>query len=138
MTLNAKVTARYSNEDLIRMTNPKNSNASTVDSTRLTNAVNDVLGMFKIYVNAAYDDDDTAHVAVAVKGVALYLREYQGFTDVSLDAWIERLKDLGQIEGRNRISPQSSSVKTRSTDDLKKIDFDRDESYENLKINRTR
>jgi len=110
------VKSRYPETRLVELTNLGDESATVVDDTVLGLAATDVMAEFPIYVGVAYDNSDARHVPVAVSGVIakLYL---QGETpgskaDSMWDAFIERLRSLAKVTGRDRIVPVSSSVLT--------------------------
>lgn len=116
MTLQAKVTDRYSNaagSRLAQITNPGASSTNTVDIDRLDRACEDVQSDFEIIAGVAYDDDDGRHVVVAVEGVIakLYLRTEAPGNNAKLhDAYLDRLNDLKKVTGRNRPMPVTTST----------------------------
>ncbi len=75
-----------------------------------------MIAEFPVYVGKIYDGSDARHVPVAVSGVIakLYLQGETPGTkaDAMWDAFIERLKALAKVQGRDRIMPASTSVLT--------------------------
>ena len=132
MTLAADVTARVSTADLVNLTNPKSTSATTVDTTRLGLAVDDVGGYFRVYGNVTYDTSNAMHVPFGVAGVLLVLESYQVNSRVKLDDWFGRLRDLAKVTSRNRISPTTDSVKTREADEDGKFPIDINRDYDTM------
>jgi hypothetical protein len=114
MTLSAEVQARFSAQRLIELTNPDNAPATTIDSTRLNNAIADVGADFQIYAGVVLDDTNALHIAVGVQGVEAYLMMRQGVTSEErnklFDKWKERLKEMSKVGARDRILPQTTST----------------------------
>jgi hypothetical protein len=132
MTMSSNFQNRLSSEEVIQLTNPKNRGATSIDTTRLNNAISDVEGYFQIHANTTYDDTDGRHVAVAMEGLELILRKRHGNSNIDLSGWIEELVALGKVTGRNRISPDSSSVKTVAVDTDAKKPFDLNRDFGNI------
>jgi hypothetical protein len=120
MALTDEVQNRLSSQLLINITNPQNSTADSIDTTRLSNAVSDVEADFKIECGVAYDNDDETHVTVAVQGVyaKLLIRSAQvdAVSYAFHDKYIERLRALKLIAGRDRIVPDTDSLLTATED----------------------
>lgn len=116
MALIDEVKARYPDNRLKQLTNPGDESAAATDDTFLGYSVTDVEAEFEVYAGVAYDNSDARHVPVAVDGVIakLYLRgETPGEKAQSLhDDYIERLRAVGKVTGRNRLKPQTSSQLT--------------------------
>lgn len=113
MTINADIKTRYGTEYLVSITNPAESTATIIDETRLNNSITDVGADFKIYAGIAIDDSVDTHVATAIEGVMIRLLERAGqggdAVTVRFDRYIQRLRDLGLITGRDRIIPSTDS-----------------------------
>lgn len=122
-TLSADVQTRYGSQLLISLTNSdEKANASTsVNTTRLDAAADDVEAMFKIHAGVAYDSTDARHVAVAVEGVIALLRARgplagEKGTD-AFSKWTKTLRDeLGRVTGRNRIKPKTTVETTAESE----------------------
>lgn len=119
MPLSTHVQDRYSTQYLTQLTNPQNRNATSVNTTLLGNAANDVDALFDVYSGVEYDDTDAQHIAVAVEGVIAFLmrRTGQSTAEARVTAWVAAMKALGKIEGRNRITPDSTTRFQPSADD---------------------
>lgn len=120
MALVDEVQNRYGTQYLVNLTNPQLPSATSIDSTRLSNASTDVQADFKIIAGVTYDNSVDTHVSVAVDGVIakLRMRNGQGGSE-SVEAhnqYIERLRQLAKITGRNRVEPKSSSSMTETTE----------------------
>lgn len=137
-TLEADFQARYSSTLAVKLTNPDAEGATTVDSTRLTNAATDVKADIQVLCGVTYDSTDARHVAAAVEGVRLRLLAYKGDTEAGreLAAWQERVKgSLGLVTGRDRVMPKTSSELTPSsertiTGETVRPDFDRENLWD--------
>jgi len=120
MTLATEVQARYPATRLVQLTNPGDESGTTLDATILGYAATDVQADFEIYAGVEYDGTDARHVSVAVEGVMakLYQRtETPGSkADKLHDQYIERVRSLGKVTGRNRVTPTSSSVLTPTSE----------------------
>jgi hypothetical protein len=116
MALADEVQARYPANRLKQLTNPGNESAAAVNTTFLGYAVTDTQADFEVYAGVVYDPTDARHVQVACEGVIakLYLRgETPGEKAQSLhDSYIERLKAVARVTGRDRLMPQTASQLT--------------------------
>ena len=101
MSLAQQVKDRYPDSFLVPITNPDDPDASAIDDDRLGLACDDTLGDFLVYVGAAYDETNAAHVTVAVDGVVFHLRQRLGQGDLSGDrtVYTDRLKALASGQG---------------------------------------
>lgn len=118
MSLQSEVTSRVPNQTLVDLTNQKDTNATTVNTTILGLACTDVTAEFAVYANQTLDLTDARHVPVAVAGVLTTLREWlpakpEG-TDKDRERWIERCRSLARVTSRDRIAFTSSSELTPS------------------------
>jgi len=116
MALVDQVTSRYPASRLKQLTNPNDQDATTVNATILALAAADVEADFKIYCATTYDNTDARHVAVAVDGVVAKL---MGWTEAAgegsirrHDAYLDKLRALARVTGRDRISPKTLSPLT--------------------------
>jgi hypothetical protein len=120
MSLVTEVTAFFSNQHLVSLTNPDVTAPSggTVDSARLQKACDYVQALVEVHAGIAYDSADNRHNAEAVMCVQDILRVMGGQVNMAdaLDACKTRLKDLALVTGRNRIVPQGNSTLQPSTD----------------------
>lgn len=117
--LATEVQARYSAEKMIQLTNPDLPNASSVDTTRLANAVADVIADFDIIANTTFSATDTRHIAVGCEGVILKLQMRQLNVDPSdlRKQWNDMLEGLGQsVGGRDKTQPVSDAVAVPSSE----------------------
>jgi len=121
VALTDEVQNRYSAQILINLTNPQNTSATTLDTTRMNNAVTDVQADFKIEAGTTYDNSVDTHVVVATEGVyaKLVLRSGQsGEAGFRLhESYLEKLRRLALITGRDRISPSTDSLLTPTQDE---------------------
>ena len=122
MALADEVIARYPASRLKQLTNPNDQAASTVDTTVLGYAVADVIADFLTYCATTFDVTDSRHVSVAVKGVvatlALQTEAAGGNAQTDFDKYLDRLKDLARVTGRDRITPRTKSVLTPTAERL--------------------
>lgn len=111
MSLSDEFTARYSAVQVINLTNPDNTSATTADATRLAAAVADALGDFTTFAQMAYDGTNAQHVSAAVDRVAARLlsRRAGGAKQEMADSK-QQLLDLAAVTSRSRILPRTSSV----------------------------
>lgn len=111
MSLVSNVTARYSSQRLVELTNADDQAATTVDSTVLGLAGTDVEADFAAH-GITYDDSDARHVAVGVEGVIARLTEWMGTDNGStrLKAYLERLDKLRMVTANDRIQPGTGSL----------------------------
>ncbi len=118
MALLTDVPNRYATQNLVELTNPQDRNAIAI-STRLDRAVDDVEGMFPIYAGVAFDENDANHVAIGSEGVVALLirRTGQAIGEARMAQFLSALRALGQIEGRNRVTPDSTTKMQPSEDD---------------------
>jgi hypothetical protein len=132
------VKARFGDELLINLTNPQKPEATTIDDTRGEAAVTDVEGDLQTYCGINYNDwtaanEPTAPLnSVAVDGVVAKLTVRTGAGGISAtdahDKYIDRLKEVARITGRDRISPRTDSVMTPTShqigDEIVRPSFD--------------
>jgi hypothetical protein len=113
MALIDEVKARYADDKLVQLTQKDSTSATTIDDTVLGYAATDVEANFPIHAGVNYDGTDARHVATAVEGVVTLLQaRNRGLLleqDEGWRRWIEHLKSLGMVTGRNRIVPKSNS-----------------------------
>lgn len=119
MALSTDVQNRYSTQYLIELTNPQNRNATTINTTLLNNAGTDIEALFEVYAGVTFDDTDPQHIATGVEGVVAFLmrRTGQSAAETRIEAWISSTRALGEIEGRNRVTPDSTTLFQPSRDD---------------------
>lgn len=117
MALLDEVQARYSTQLLVAASNPQNSGATTEDASREAQAVSDIQAWFNMR-GMTYDNDNSAHVAVAVQGVYARLLMLTGQPGAEVE-WREfkrNLKLLTEIGPRERIAPFTDSLLTPTKD----------------------
>lgn len=119
MALADEVANRWSSQILINASNPQNSGATTLDTTRRDSAVSDVQAAFKIYAGAAYDNTADTHIMVATEGVLIRLLVLTGQASREIwETWKKELRSLSLIDARDRISPSTDSVLTPTGEDV--------------------
>jgi hypothetical protein len=117
MSLDSEVKARWSSQILINASNPQDSDATSIDQSRLDEANNDVVAAFKIYCGTTYDTTLDTHNLVATHGVLVRLLVITGQTDLHRwDEWKQELRELALVTGRDRISPSTDSNLDPTTD----------------------
>ena len=121
MALSDEVLKRYANNTVLQqLTNQGDESASSYDAGRLSTACTDVQADFLTYTATTYDNSDAQHVAVACQGVMAYLyigAEAPGSAAQNrFDAYIERLRSLAKVTGRDRANIKSKSVLTPSSE----------------------
>jgi len=118
MTLLADYQARYSTQVRVNASNPQSSAATTVDSTRETNAAADAQADFEAICGVTYSSSNTIHVSAGVPLVFHKLLVYTAQADqAQYDAQLKRLETYYRLVlGRNRITPTTDSTLTPSTE----------------------
>jgi hypothetical protein len=113
MTLADDVILRVPDQVLIEHTNPRASNATAVETTKLAQATTSVLFRFQMYAQETYDSTNGYHVELAVHGVLGLLRIWgSGDWSSTKDLWewfkgeCEAYKVIGP---RARITPTTNS-----------------------------
>lgn len=119
MALIDRVTERMSNDLLVKLTNPDEPETSTVDTTYLQRACDDVEdGEFEAYMGEVYDETVRIHIQAATLLVRLKLIEQGGAPSITFEKLMEaatkRLQVYKNIRARDRIAPQSTSELTPS------------------------
>lgn len=119
MSLSDEVQNRYDSQVLTELTNIRESDAASVDTTVLGRACDDIeLAWFQQYAQQEYDSTDRKHILVAVDGVVALLQRWGGKSSrvarIEWESWIASARDLASVSSRARIVPQSSSELTPS------------------------
>jgi hypothetical protein len=133
MALTDEVQSRYSTQLLINASNPQSAAATTIDTTRLNNAVTDVQAAFKKR-GITYDNTIDTHVATAVPGVYARLLVVTG-QDGGREEWtafLDDLKLLAETTSRDRVVPYTDSLLSPTQDtsgDLPMFDRKQFEGY---------
>jgi hypothetical protein len=121
MSLQTVVEARVSAQKLVHLTNPDDPDATVKDDVRLAAACADAAAEFEVYCGAVFDETDARMISPAVDLVILTLQERGAASTEGLGAQrekvIERIKDLAQVTGRNRIVPESAAATTETFPD---------------------
>lgn len=122
MGLSDDVQGRYGTEFLVNLTNPFAPDQTGIDTTKLSYACDDVKGDIITIAGMTYDDL-MANVkwafpttSVAVEGVVAKLQLRTGAAGSTANEahnkYIERLKSLARISGRDRVQPRTDSIMT--------------------------
>ena len=133
------VKARYGTEFLVNLTNPQSPESTTVNDTKGEAAVTDVHGDIRTYCGIDYatwsaaGNDITAIDSVAIDGVIAKLQIRTGAGGTSStenhNNYIERLKAVAKITGRDRVMPKTGSILVPSSEQrgeaIVRPDFDR-------------
>jgi len=116
MALVDQVTSRYPASRLVQLTRQGSQSSTTVDTTVLGLAADDVEADFPIVCAVEYDNADPRHVAVAVEGViaklAIRTEAAGDFANALHDRYLKRLAALAKVTGRDRVTPRTKSVLT--------------------------
>lgn len=120
MALADEVTNRYPASRLKQLTNPNDQDGGSVNTTKLGYAVTDVQADFTTYCATTYDNSNSQHVVVAVDGVIAKLALWQEAAGAQAEAlhdrYLERLRALARVTGRDRITPKTKTVLTSSSE----------------------
>lgn len=138
MTLAAAVTARYSNEFLVGLTNQADRAATTVDTTILGYAATDVEAQFAVLTGLTYDDTDAAHVAACCPGVLWQLQRYTGKDDKASGSFFDQFKkatdSIALTTGSRAKAPVATTARYDPTreelNELPPFDRNRQRNYE--------
>ena len=115
MALSDEVKDRIADQRLVELTNPDDRDATTINSTILNLAVDDISAEFQVLAGVQYTNTDKRHVTYAVDGVVLKLLAYMGQSNsaAAFQSWKETVANrLRLVTGNNRIMPKSSSKLT--------------------------
>ena len=133
------VQARYGTEFLVNLTNPQSPESTTVNDTKGEAAVTDVMGDIRTYCGIDYDlwvaaNNPAGPInSVAVDGVIAKLQVRTGAggtaSSESHAGYIDRLKAVARITGRDRVMPKTGSILVPSDEqignEVVRPDFDR-------------
>lgn len=116
------VVANTDEERLINLTNPLDNSATAIDTTYGELAAQEVIDLFPLYGQVAYDAANTQHVAVGRRATIAVLYERGGTSSATAEtAWNEVFGDNGlmaklkRTSSRARRGPKSNSgVRQRS------------------------
>lgn len=125
MSLLTDYQARYSTQLRINASNPQLSSATTVDSTRETNAAADAQADFETICGVTYSSSNTVHVSAAVPLVYYKLMVLTGQASGEwYDKQLERLEKWYRLVlGRNRITPTTNSKLTPTEETANGLPF---------------
>lgn len=116
MALSDEVQARYSEQQLVELTNPRNPEATSIASAQLARACTAVEAYFGPFVHEVYDGTVQIHVEVAVAGVIAMLQRWGGSSasvgQIGWDAWRDDCERVRATRARARISPQAGGSRT--------------------------
>lgn len=135
--LGTRVIERYggaTSSFLVGLTNPMDSSATSIDSTVLGYAVNDVYAAFKIYGGVVYDESSTTnpdhydeHIATGVQCVIAKLRAYTGQI-TGQEAWdlcVQLLTSMSKVGARDRFAMQvTGNLETSDPSGTVRPEFD--------------
>ncbi len=136
MTLAAEVATRWSGQRLRELTTPDDNTATVFDTARLAAACTDAKNEFLRRTGVTYDETNSEHHTVGVKGVLSFLLEYRGLAGSEAgrqanQEWREALQAWARTGGgaNQVVQPQTNSNLTPSEEAAGRIvrpDFDRD------------
>ena len=135
------VKARYGTEFLVNITNPQSPESTTVNDAKGEASVTDCKGDVRTYCGIDYatwlavGNDITAIDSVLIDGVIakLQIRTGAGGTasTENHNSYIDRLKAVARITGRDRVMPKTGSILVPSSEqrgsEVVRPDFDRPE-----------
>jgi hypothetical protein len=118
--------ARASSEARINLSNPQNSGATTVDTTREGLAATDAEADFAAACGVAYSSSVATHVSAGILFVMERLRLYTGQTDIKrFTEWMKFARETyAVVLGRNRLVPTSDSTLQPTTAPSNAAPFD--------------
>ena len=110
MTVSSEVQIRYPADLLIRLTNDKDTRATSIVTAKLDAAIADVVNAFYdkgLILDAA--SPESRYISAACKGTIYYLLEYKGIFDTAFERareqWEYALMQLVYATSRDRIAP---------------------------------
>lgn len=112
MALIDEVTDRVPSQTLRALTRQKSTSSTTVDTTKLQKACDDVeLSEFPTNTHQAYDSTNRQHVTLAVQGVLYVLRSWMPQSPAALEkdreAWLSACERLRLVSSRESVVPTS-------------------------------
>jgi hypothetical protein len=121
VALSTHVTDRYGTDTgfILNLTN-LDSEAATIDATRLGLATDAAEADFPTYAGIAYDDTAEAHISAGVMGAIAYLRSWsskQGASEDSLSKFWDRLRSIRSVGPGKRITPIAVAPAAREDDE---------------------
>ena len=120
MALSDEVQNRWSSQILINAFNPQDSTATTLSTgvdSKFALAIADVEAGFEIYAGVTFDNTKSTHKMIATEGVLIRGLVFTGQSDLThWDSWINRLRDLGLVTGRDRLSMYTDSTLSPTRD----------------------
>lgn len=140
MALTDEVQSRVPSQQLIELTNPRDTTASAIDSTVLAQAASSIEAYFGRDAEESYDSTVAIHVEVCVNGVIALLRLWaDGLYEGTQDFWDSFRAECGRVRAvrsRARIEPSTTSLTNHSTDTRTTIrpEFD-DEQFADSTLN---
>ena len=112
----ASVVANNESEGLLNLTNPRDPNATVVDTTYGESAAQEVIDLFPLYGQVVYVSTDSQHVAVGRRAVLAVLYQRGGTSSTIAEVeWKEVFGDDGLLtklkrtSARARQGPKSNS-----------------------------
>lgn len=113
----ASVEAAYDVAGLVALTNIRDRSATTVNDTAGTSAAQEVIDLWPVYAQAAYDSTDATNVAIGRQAViAVLWRRGGAATTIEQVKWDEVFGDEGMVtklrrtNSRARLSPATNSA----------------------------
>lgn len=139
MALVDEVQSRIVTQKIVELTNVDDLDATTIDTTKLQKAADDVEADFKVLAGIVYDNTDARHISFAVVGVVRKLQVWklESTADEAHERWQKSLHDrLRLVTGNDRIKPKTSSALTPAEEapggEILRPHFDSEESFLDL------
>ena len=118
MSLYTEVVARVPNQTLVTLTNQQSTSATTIATTLLQTACDDIAAQFATYAGETFDVTVRRHVVLGVAGVLALLRSWNPIqaegADGAMDRWIAAVTAYSETAARDHRSIYSSSQLTPS------------------------
>lgn len=119
MSLSSDVQARIQASRLIQLTNLTSTAASVLTQAVLDAAIADCKAEFAAYVGVAYDETNTAHTPLGVRGTLYYLCWNKGLSEEAAKLrveWYDLMTRYAQTAGLKWFSPGSNVPYTPTTE----------------------
>lgn len=133
MSLSDAVKLRYSQDQIKRLTNANDKNATGINQTVLDAAIADIGGEFLSRGAMELDETDPEHVNVAVFGVIALLehRSAQGGGNYAeLERFRADLDRLARSRSRRRVTPSTRSTRKTTRDDRPMAPYSDDRRFD--------
>lgn len=123
MALIDEVTARIPTQRLINLTNPNDSDATSISNTPLINAIADMGAEFEVLSGTPFDDTDDKHISIGITGVVIHLQKWiQTFTEevqTAYSLWRDMIEKYRITHGTaKRMLPKTNSQLSPTNPDV--------------------